>query len=246
MSLNEKMEKISSLDRIHLNGAGIFPFNSHKEVLEYIKNKKKILIAINAEKILSNDLKIKEIINDNIGYPDGIGAVIALRRKGIRAKKIAGALLWLEIVKKYYQIKKFYLIGSTQEIIEKTYENLKIQFPQIAIVNYRNGYFPIEELSKITKDLKEKKPDIVFVAMGSPKQEFIMSELIKVYPALYMGLGGSFDLYCGKAKMVPEWWNRIFKWEGLYRTFNDFYNLKRWKRQVPVLRIIYKVLFNKL
>ena len=82
--------------------------------------------------------------------------------------------------------------------------------------------------------------------MGSPKQEYIMSILLNKYPALYMGLGGSFDLYCGKAKPVPEWWNKIFKWEGLYRTLNDFYNIKRWKRQPPVLKIIYKVIFNKL
>ena len=195
---------------------------------------------------MSQETRIKEIINDNIGYPDGIGAILALRRKGIRAEKIPGARLWLEIVKKYWRVKTFYLIGSTQEVIEQTFESLQIQFPEIQIVNYRNGYFAKEELSEIIKDLKEKEPDVVFVAMGSPKQEYIMSELISEYPALYMGLGGSFDLYCGKAGTVPEWWNKIFKWEGLYRTLNDFYNIKRWKRQFPVLRIIYKVVFNRL
>lgn len=234
------------MNRIYLNGTGTFPFTSQKELLEYIKDKKKILIAINAEKILSQESLIKEIINDNIGYPDGIGAVMALRRKGIHTEKIPGARLWIEIIKKYWKEKSFYLIGSTQEIIEKTVESLKIQFPGIQIVNYRNGYFERKDLSKIIRDLKKKKPDVVFVAMGSPKQEYIMSILLNGYPALYMGLGGSFDLYCGKAKPVPEWWNKIFKWEGLYRAINDFYNIKRWKRQPPVLKIIYRVIFNRL
>jgi len=234
------------LNRVFLNGVGTFPFISQGELIEYIKDKKKILIAVNSEKILSQEVMIKNIINDNIGYPDGIGAVMALRRKGIHANKIPGARLWLKIVERYHNEKSFYLIGSTQGVIEKTFKTLKVQFPGIQIVNYRNGYFAKEELSEILNDFKEKKPDVVFVAMGSPKQEYIMSELINEYPALYMGLGGSFDLYCGKAKPVPEWWNKIFKWEGLYRTLNDFYNLKRWKRQFPVLKIIYKVVFNRL
>lgn len=102
------------------------------------------------------------------------------------------------------------------------------------------------EFEKIKEDIREKKPHIVFVAIGSPKQEYIMAELIKCYPALYMGLGGSFDLYSGKVRPVPEWWKKLFKWEGIYRCFYDRRNVKRWKRQMPVLRIVYKILLNKI
>jgi UDP-N-acetyl-D-mannosaminouronate:lipid I N-acetyl-D-mannosaminouronosyltransferase len=234
------------MNRIFLNGSGTFPFYSQEELLKYINDKKKILIAINTEKILSKDTVLKSIINNNIGYPDGIGAVMALKRKGVNAAKIAGAKLWLDIIKKYHHRKSFYLIGSTQEVIVKTYEELITQFPAIKIKNYKNGYFNREDLAYIIQDIKNKAPDIIFVAMGSPKQEYIMHELIKNYPAQYVGLGGSFDLFCMKARPVPEWWIRIFKWEGLYRAFNDFTNIKRWKRQFFALKIIYWILFDKL
>lgn len=229
-----------------LNGKSTFPFVSIEHLLDYISEKKKILIAINTEKILSNDSETREIINQNIGYPDGIGAIMALRRKGIQAVKIRGAELWLHIIRRFYKEKSFYLIGSVQEVIEKTVEKLSDEFPTIRIVNFHNGYFDDDGLREIISDIKVKKPDIIFVAMGSPKQERIMSKMIREYPALYMGLGGSYDLYCGKVKPVPNWWNRMFKWEGLYRAFNDFTNIKRWKRQIPAMKIIYRILFNLL
>ena len=47
-----------------------------------------------------------------------------------------------------------------------------------------------------------------------------MTELLAIHKALYMGLGGSFDLYCGKTKPVPEWWKKVFKWEGIYKMFS--------------------------
>lgn len=234
------------MNRTYLNGVATFSFTSKEELLEYIEDKKNILIAVNAEKILGNDTKLKQLINDNIGYVDGIGALMALRRKGLNAVKIPGAQLWLDIINKYHNEKTFYLLGATKEVINLTVKKLKSEYSGIRIGNFRDGYFDDQDLQRIKEDIKEKAPDIVFVAMGSPKQEYVMAELSGSCPALYMGLGGSFDLYSGKARPVPEWWKQIFKWEGFYRCFYDMKNITRWKRQIPVLRILYKVLLNKL
>ena len=234
------------MERVFINGKAVFPFKNKEELLKFITKEKKILIAMNTEKILSNNNKLQSIINDNIGYPDGIGAVMALRRKSIKAAKIPGAYLWQDIIKQFYHDKSFYLIGSTDGVINMTVRKLTSEYPKIKITGFRNGYFDNTELAVILEDIILKKPDIIFVAMGSPKQEYIMSDLLSQYPALYMGLGGSFDLYTGMTKPVPEWWNKIFKWEGLYRSLSDFNNIKRWKRQIPALKIIPKILFNKL
>jgi UDP-N-acetyl-D-mannosaminouronate:lipid I N-acetyl-D-mannosaminouronosyltransferase len=234
------------IDKVFINGKAIYPFKSTAEVLNHIDNKIGILIAINTEKILSNDKTLTDIIENNIGYPDGIGAVFALRRKGINSSKIPGAYLWLNIIKRYYKEKSFFFIGSTSAVINATIEKLRLDFPGIKIVGYRDGYFGTNEISSIVREIKETRPEIVYVAMGSPKQEYIMDQFVRSYPALYMGLGGSFDLYCEKVKPVPIWWNKVFKWEGLYRSMLDIGNFKRWKRQIPALRIIPKLIFNKL
>lgn len=202
-----------------INDYKINSFTSKKEFLNQIINEKKILIAMNAEKILKKDKKLKEIINNNIGYPDGVGAVMALKAKGLDAIKIPGSEFWLDIISKYQNKKSFYFIGSTQEVIDNTIKKLKVVYPNITILGYQNGFINDEQKIELKEKLKDIKPDIVFVAQGSPRQEFLMNELIKIHPALYMGLGGSFDIYGGDKKRAPkiflnlhlEWFYRLLK-----------------------------------
>jgi UDP-N-acetyl-D-mannosaminouronate:lipid I N-acetyl-D-mannosaminouronosyltransferase len=202
-----------------VNNLKINSFNSKNEFLEYINNQKKILVAINAEKILKEDDNLKKIINENIGYPDGVGAVMALKQKGLRATKIPGSEFWLDIIKRYQNEKSFYLIGTTTEVIENTVKKLKVEYPNISILGYQNGFINDTQKIELKEKLQELKPDVVFVAQGTPRQEFLMDELIKIHPALYMGLGGSFDIYGGDKKRAPkiflnlncEWLYRLIK-----------------------------------
>ena len=196
-----------------------YAFPSREAFLDFIENKKKILIAMNAEKILKEEPNLQRIINENIAYADGIGAVMALKNKGLHSVKIPGAEFWLDIIKRSYKEKRFYLIGSSQVVIEKTVLRLKDEFKEIKIVGYRNGFLKDKDKVELLQELKHKKPDIIFVAQGSPRQEYLMDELMKEYPALYMGLGGSFDIYCGLKKRAPkiflktnlEWFYRLLK-----------------------------------
>lgn len=226
-----------------INHYKIHAFRDRDQFLDQIRDEHKILVAMNAEKILKDDERLREIVNRNIGYPDGIGAVMALRKKGLDAVKIPGAEFWLDIIERFRNEKSFYLVGSTQEVIERTVDKLREQFPGVNIVGYQNGY--IGEKEELKQTLIEIKPNVVFVAQGSPRQEFLMDELMGVHPALYMGLGGSFDLYIGKTKPVPAWWKKYFKWEGLYRSINEIGNVDRWKRQLKVLKFIYFINTHK-
>lgn len=203
-----------------VNGYLINVFTSKENFLESIKDETKILVAMNAEKLLKEDQKLRDIINNNIGYCDGIGAVMALKEKGLNdAIKIPGSEFWLDIINKYKNEKTFYLVGSTQEVIESTVGKLKKEFPNINIVGYRNGFLDEKDKEKLKNSLLKLQPNIVFIAQGSPKQEFLMDELIQVHPALYMGLGGSFDIYGGVKKRAPafflkwhlEWFYRLIK-----------------------------------
>ena len=232
-----------------INGVNIFPFTNRNELINTIEQKKGILIAINAEKILNATPETRSIINKNIGYADGIGAVLALHKKGFKsAIKIPGCELWLDIINYFYKKNAFYFVGGKQNVIEKTITKLNIQFPDINILGYRNGYINNEkEEELLIQNILEKKPDIIFIAMGSPKQEFLMQKIQKKYPnAIFQGLGGSLDLYVGLVKPVPEWWKTYFKWEGLYRVFLDYRNIKRWKRQKILFQFMFALIRNKL
>lgn len=217
-----------------LNGVKTYAPNSRKELMDYAIEHKKIMIAVNAEKILHATDDSRALINRNLGYPDGIGAVWALQKKGHPdVVKIPGCELWLDLVRNYNKEKSFYLVGGTQEVIENTVKKLKNDFPEITIANFRNGYLKTEkeEFDLIT-DILKHQPDIVLVAMGSPKQELLMERIQKEHQATYQGLGGSFDVYTGHVKRAPKWWvkNNL---EWTYRLINQ---PSRIKRQIHLVR----------
>lgn len=232
-------------NRVELNGVKVHPFTSHDELLAYVSQKKGILVAINAEKILHATEQTRSIINRNIGYCDGIGAVMALKKRGYNdVIKIPGCELWLKIISMTFQQgKTFYLVGGKQEVIEETIKKLKVDFPGIQIANFRNGYIKTEEEKQaLIDDIATKKPDVVFVAMGSPKQELLMEEISQRHPAIYQGLGGSFDVYTGNVKRAPKWWvDHNLEWA--YRLVKE---PSRIKRQIHLVRFLALVKLGKI
>lgn len=228
-----------------VNGVNIYPFQSFDDLLEYVSGKKGILVAINAEKILHATDQTRDIINRNIGYCDGIGAVMALKKHGYKdVAKIPGCELWLKIIASTYKAgKTFYLVGSKQEVIEATVSKLKEEFPGINIVNYRNGYINSdEEKQSLLNDIATKKPDVVFVAMGSPKQELLMEEMSERHSAIYQGLGGSFDVYTGRVERAPKWWVD-HNLEFAYRLIKQ---PSRIKRQIHLVRFLILLKLGKI
>ena len=232
-------------NRVILNGVKVHPFSSFSQLLSYVKGRKGILVAINAEKILHATKQTRAIINRNIGYCDGIGAVMALKKHGYKeVVKLPGCELWLKIIDSLYRERKtFYLVGSKQEVIENTVQKLKQDFPGIQIINYRNGYIKTEEEKQaLLEDITEKRPDVVFVAMGSPKQELLMEEMLERHPAIYQGLGGSFDVYTGNVKRAPKWWVD-HNLEFAYRLVKQ---PSRIKRQIHLVRFLLLVKLGKI
>jgi len=230
------------VNKVKLRDIYVYAFPSRSVLLDFIKNEKKILVAVNAEKILNNNQKLHKIINENIAYSDGVGAVMAIKQKGLETVKIPGAEFWLDIIKKFEQEKSFYLVGSSSEVINQTVEKLKQDFPSIKIVGFRDGFLKSSDKEQLKNDLKEKQPDVVFVAQGSPRQEYLMDELLEEYPALYMGLGGSFDVYCGEKKRAPSLFIK-YKLEWFYRLLKE---PTRIGRQSVLVKFIFLLRMKKI
>lgn len=230
---------------VYLKGVKVYAFASDEELLDYIELKKGVLVAINAEKILHATEQTRGIINRNIGYCDGIGAVMAMKKKGYKdVVKIPGCELWLKIIATLYRNNKsFYLIGGKQEVIEATVNKLKEEFVGIRIVAYRDGYIRTEEeRMNLIEDIAVKKPDVVFVAMGSPKQELLMEEMLERHPAIYQGLGGSFDVYTGNVKRAPRWWVD----HGLEWAYRLVKQPSRIRRQVFLVKFLLLVKLGRI
>jgi UDP-N-acetyl-D-mannosaminouronate:lipid I N-acetyl-D-mannosaminouronosyltransferase len=227
------------MEYLIVKGIRLFAPRSSSDLINEAFNQKKILVAVNAEKVLMADRKFSKFISSNLGYPDGIGAVWLLKKHGYSfVKKIPGVELWLEIIKQRWRKNSFYLVGGQDEVIEATVRKLRREFPGINLLGYRNGFLSgRKDKDQLKQELVDKKPDVVFVAMGSPKQERLMEELHQEHPAVYQGLGGSFDIYIGKVERAPRWWlkNNL---EWAYRLYKEPWRIKRQLRLIGFLKYL--------
>ena len=224
----------------NINGFHVCLIDSKPQFLAELDCLKKILVAINAEKIINKDPLISELSHSHLAYPDGVGVSLAVRRKGYETKVYPGVELWLDLINAYYKKKSFYLIGATQKVIDATVAKLKNEFADIKILGYKNGYF--NSIEEVAEEVLFYKPDIIFIAQGSPLQEINMKKLFSQHSALYMGLGGSFDVYTGNKKRAPIIF-RKFGFEWLYRLAKEPIRIKR---QLALIKFGIQLLFNKI
>ena len=194
-------------------------------LIELLDRNPGILVAVNAEKIANADPVIVDLSARHLCYPDGMGAVLALRRRGIPATRMPGSDLWLAIVRRYVAERSFLLVGGTEELIQAVTKRFVSRFPGVRLRS-RNGYLSEADVQELAAEIHKWKPDFVFVAMGSPRQELLMDRLFAAHPAVYMGLGGSFEIYAGRKRRAPRWAQRIGM-EWAYRLLHEPARLRR-------------------
>ena len=225
-------------------------FNKTKdEFLDEVSKKDKVNIVSGNPEVLYNGLK-NEILNANFNeeysmiIPDGVGTVLASKiiKKPVM-EKIAGIEVMKEILKKASSDgNTIYLLGAQEEVLQMCIHNLKKELPSLNIVGSHNGYFDLNNCEDIINDIKKKKPWAIFVAMGSPRQEIFIDKIINVTNSkIYMGVGGSFDVFAGSVKRAPKWMISLGL-EWLYRVYKEPWRIKR-LGAIP--KFLWKVLKSK-
>ncbi|MGI6361663.1 MAG: WecB/TagA/CpsF family glycosyltransferase [Bacillota bacterium] len=200
-------------------------------IQEYIdcfsKNKKKNhIITLNAEIIYraKDDVKLKEIINKaELVTPDGSGVVWASQQLGEPlSERVTGIDLLAHLCRQAQPAGwKLYFFGSKPGVAQAAKAKIEEGFPNINIVGVHDGYFTPEEEPSIIADINDKKPDILFVALGAPKQEFWINEnRDKLDVAVMMGVGGSFDVISGNVKRAPVFFQKL-RLEWLWRLLSN-------------------------
>lgn len=202
------------------------------------------IVTINPEMIetgLKNSEFANILNNADLVIPDGVGVKIGLKLKGINAERIAGIEFSHKLIDECSKNNiSIGLIGAKPHIIEKASANLKQEFENLNITYIQDGYFKDEDT--VLTALKEKFPEFLLVALGSPKQEEFITKARKVLPqAVMIGVGGSFDVWSGEVERAPKIYQKLGL-EWLYRTIKE---PQRFKRIFPTLpRFILRVLLD--
>ena len=181
---------------VKLQGFNVDTFDFDTAVA-YAKTNGGQIVTINPEMIscAKKNKPLAEIINNaELVVPDGIGVEIGLKILGHKVHRIAGVELGRRLVEEFAKSgKRVAMVGAKPEIIKKASENLKNEIPGLNLVYVQDGYFTDDE--RVLAELKNAAPDLVLVALGSPKQEEFISRAKSLLPkALMIGLGGSFDV----------------------------------------------------
>lgn len=204
----------------------------------------KAVIAVNPEKIMKA-MRDPELLGQLRGagllLPDGIGVVKAIRLMGYRfCERVPGADLMLSLcelaaARKY----RVYLFGAKPSVVEQASATLTSRFPHIRVVGAHHGYLRDEEMPRLIEHINLSAPDLLFVALGSPRQEqWIARYLPQLRVKICQGVGGTFDVLAGVIKRAPLAW-RSANVEWLYRLLAE---PSRWRRQVALPSFAYHVL----
>ncbi len=215
--------------RAELLGFKIDTFNFENAV-DYAKTISGQVVTINPE-MMSNPDMIEIVNSAELVIPDGIGVELGLLVFGRNVRRIPGIQFAHRMIEECAKDgKTVALVGAKPEIIEKACENLKKEFEELNIVYSQDGYFNDDD--RVLSELKENNPRLVLCALGSPKQELFIIKAKKLMPeTLFIGVGGSFDVWSGVVERAPEIYQKLGL-EWLYRTIKE---PQRFKRIFPAL-----------
>lgn len=210
---------------------------SMDKVKEFLnKRSHHLIVTPNPEMIMTaqNDVDLKSIINGaSLAPADGVGLMMAGRLLGRRFReRVAGIDLMMQIVHIAKEKGlKIYLLGGKEGVAEAAAKNLDAN-----VVGAYQGYSMNENM--IIDSINKAKPDILFVGMGSPKQEKWASKHLKgLNVPLVMCVGGSLDVISGRVKRAPVIMRKTgFEW--LWRLITE---PKRWRRMLVLPKFILKV-----
>jgi len=166
---------------------------------------------VNADKLrkASKDPELRRVINEcALINVDGVPVVWASRLLGKPLKeRVAGIDLFEFLVERAAERGwRVFFLGAQEEIVQAVKALYEKRFPRLQVAGYRNGYWRPEEEASVVRLIADSRPDLLFVAISSPKKEqFLGRYQAEMRVPFAMGVGGSFDIAVGKVKRAPMW-----------------------------------------
>jgi len=207
------------------------------------------VFAVNPEKsfFMSRDPRFYQVFSTaDMLIPDGVGVVMAARiLHGVRLPRVTGAELMEKLCCLAAQRgRKVFFYGAMEEVNRKAVEELAFRYPGLQIAGRANGYIALDEMPGLVEKINDSAAEILFLALGSPKQEkwFLSYANDLRTVKVCQGIGGTLDTIAGNVKRAPQKW-RDWGMEWLFRLVSD---PARIRRQKGVLLFGIKVLATKL
>ena len=223
------------------------PVHIHQNYDEWLAQRLKSrqgahVVTINAEMTMQarQNRDLANIIQKaDLVVPDGSGVVLYLRSQGESINRCPG----IELAERVVQIaaedqKQIFLIGGAPNIVDIVANGWRKKWSNIAIAGMHHGYFDAAIEQQVCEQLQNSQPDLILVGLGVPRQELWIQKYRHLCPnAVWIGVGGSLDVWAGKKNRAPKWMSRNHL-EWLYRLYQEPW---RWRRMLSLPHFVWCV-----
>ena len=235
-------------DRLKILNIWVDPVD-RKEAIHRVENflemgtRPHAIMAANPEKHFSvpkDDILYDTFKNADLLLPDGIGVVLAARiLYGVDLERIPGSEFIFDICDIAAKgSRKVFIYGAKEGVNKKAVDELKRRYPELKIAGRANGYVKESEMPDLIDRINSSKAEILFLALGSPRQEkwYATHKDRLHHVRVVQGVGGTLDTIAGTVKRAPEIWCK-FQLEWLYRLIKEPKRLKR-QKVLPIFALM--------
>ncbi|MEM6423562.1 MAG: WecB/TagA/CpsF family glycosyltransferase [Cyanobacteria bacterium P01_D01_bin.128] len=200
------------------------------------------VVTLNAEMSMQADrnVALKQVIQAaELVIPDGAGITLYFRLKGQRLQRYPGIELAADLLHQCQPQESVFFYGGAPGVAEKAGDRWRSQLPGLHISGIQHGYLKPEGKSRFHQILRDRQPNLIFVGLGVPRQEFWIADHRHLCPkAIWVGIGGSFDIWAGIKRRAPAWFcNHNLEW--LYRLYQEPW---RWRRMLALPKFALRAL----
>lgn len=181
-------------------------------ITDRIRRQEKSRVAfVNADCVNKyyTDDDYKNVLNDfHLVLADGVGVRMAARLQGISLKdNVNGTDIFPGLLERLAeQGKSVFFFGAAPGVAKKMCKRLTEQFSGLRIAGYQNGYDFDPGNPQIIEQINQSAADVVFVALGAPRQEkWINRHHEDLNAGILIGVGGLFDFFSGNVRRAPLW-----------------------------------------
>lgn len=207
----------------------------------FLNPKQLKIVTLNPEMIVNamKNIELQAAINNsNLIVPDGTGIVWAYKtlnkKEQTKIERVPGIELAEKILEYASELKKSVAIfGSHPLSLERAVFNLQNKYLNLNIVKAIDGYRDVEKDSEIADEIANENPNLILVALGSPRQEIWINKYSHLFPkSVLIGIGGSIDVWAGKVQRAPKWF-RDNHLEWFYRAVSQPKRTTRILKSLP-------------
>lgn len=220
------------------------------------------VVTLNAEMSMQaeqNPTLARIIRQAELVIPDGSGIIFYLWLQGQHAQRCPGIELAEALLRHSVAASSelslssgkvvspspysIFFYGGSPEVCQTAAELWQRRLPRLAIAGVQHGYLSTDEQLQLQMKLKELQPSIILVGLGVPRQELWIAEHRRLCPnAIWIGVGGSFDIWAGTKTRAPAWLrNNGLEW--VYRLYQEPW---RWRRMLALPQFAWRTLVHTL